>query len=282
MKTQLYVCSLLVFALSACGGPTEGDLENITSDNAIIGGKETTKDNVLSKYVVLIHDAPTKNYCTGILIKKNVILTAAHCVPGSAATLSLAFGLRPLAGQYILRQAIRAIPHSEFKKQNANDRDDIALILINGEAPQGYEPAVLPDETFPFKAGLGFTGIGYGRTSGKTAVSKEDTQGSGTLRHVDLLVDSISKTEEQFYVNQKDHKGICNGDSGGPAMMRYMGKDFIVGIASATSWTMPNDIKKSERDEFMRNKDFCGEKSIYMNVKKYRPWIDRELKKLLN
>lgn len=281
MKTKLYVSSFIVLLLAACGGPNGVENIHFNPEDAIIGGKETTRDNVLSKYVVLIHDGPTKTYCTGTLIKKNVILTAAHCIPSGPATLSLAFGLKPLAGQYILRQAARAIPHPDYKKQSANDRDDVALILIKGDAPRGFEPALLPDDNFPFKAGLGFTATGYGRTSGKTPVQKSDTQGSGTLRHVDLLIDSISKDDAQFYVNQKWNKGICNGDSGGPAMMRYQGKDYLVGVASATSWSVPSEITESEREEYIRKKDFCSEKSIYMSVKKYRPWIEKESKKLL-
>ncbi|WP_374021181.1 hypothetical protein [Bdellovibrio bacteriovorus] len=70
MKTKLYVSSFIVLLLAACGGPNGVENINFNPEDAIIGGKETTRDNVLSKYVVLIHDGPTKTYCTGTLIKK--------------------------------------------------------------------------------------------------------------------------------------------------------------------------------------------------------------------
>jgi secreted trypsin-like serine protease len=255
--------------LSACGGPP-AQLTDLTiqDSSGIIGGKETTKDNVISKYVVLIYDTPTKSYCTGLLISNTLILTAAHCVEKSTSTLTLAFGLQPMKGNYILRQSAKTIPHPDYKKANKNDRHDTALIASQRAAPKGYEPLLLPDESFPLQAGLIFTATGYGRTSGKPE-AKEESQ--GFLRHVELIVASLSEDEKQFYVDQKSSKGICNGDSGGPALMRYLGKDYVVGIASAISWTTQEDVLQQ---------DVCSEKSIYINLKKFRPWI-QEASRLL-
>jgi hypothetical protein len=64
--------------------------------------------------------------------------------------------------------------------------------------------------------------------------------------------------------------------------MRYQGKDYVVGVASAVSWTVPDEVKADERNQYIQNKDVCKEKSIYMNVKNFRTWIDTESKKLLN
>lgn len=274
MKTKLYVSSLLVFTLTACGGSLS-EVENFTyeTDAAIVGGKDTTKENVISKYVVLIYDNPTKTYCTGLLIQKNIILTAAHCIKSDQAGLSLAFGLKPLSGDYTLRQAAKVLTHPLYKKNNTQDRNDLALILVKGDAPSGTQLLQIPGEEFPLKKGLLFTATGYGRTSGKKDNTGKDTQGSGSLRHVELMIESVAEDESQFYVDQKAGKGICSGDSGGPALMRYNGKDYVVGIASAISWTVPSELDGNERKEYIENKDVCSEKSIYMNVKKFRSWI---------
>ncbi|WP_374075735.1 trypsin-like serine protease [Bdellovibrio bacteriovorus] len=279
-KTKLYVSSLIVLALTACGG-SQSEVDTQVYDAAIVGGKDTTKDNVISKYVVLIYDNPTKTYCTGLLIKKDVILTAAHCVPSGYKSLTLAFGIKPLAGDYVMKQAANMVVHDKYKKENSNDRNDLALILIKGNAPEGYKTLLLPGADFPLKAGYGFTATGYGRISGKK-VPSSDTQGSGYLRHVELKIDSFNANESQFYVDQKSGRGICSGDSGGPALMRYEGQDYVVGIASAISWTLPDEIHEDEKKQYIENKDVCLEKSIYMNVKKHRTWIDAGLKKLLN
>lgn len=280
MKTKLYVSSWIVFALTACGGYYQGNLVPET-DSAIVGGKETTLGNPAAKYVVLIYDNSTKNYCTGLLIKKNLILTAAHCASKDAKDMTLAFGLKPMSGDYVMRQAAKTLVHDLYKKGASTERNDLALILMKTDAPPGYMPVLLPDESFPLKQGLTFTAAGYGRTSGKK-VPNSDTQGSGYLRNVDLTIDSFNSTQTQFYVDQKFNKGICNGDSGGPALMRYQDKDYAVGVASAISWSVPDEINENEKKQYVDNKDVCAEKSIYMNVQKFRAWIDKGSKQLLN
>ncbi|MFV8248898.1 trypsin-like serine protease [Bdellovibrio bacteriovorus] len=279
MKTKLYVSSFIVLILSACGG-YEAAYSPAPNDTAIVGGTMTAKDNIISQYVVLIYDNPTKTYCTGALISKRLILTAAHCVGKGAEGLTLAFGLNPLAGQYVMKKAHKVATHDKYKKLNSTERNDIALISMKEDAPASYRPLTLPDSKFPLSKDLIFTAAGYGRISGKKT-SADDTQGSGKLRHVDLTISHFSSDETQFYINQEDGKGICNGDSGGPALMRYSGKDYVVGVASAISWTVPGEVKASQKSQYIDNKDLCKDKSIYMNVIKYRQWIDDNSKKLL-
>ncbi|WP_347358237.1 serine protease [Bdellovibrio sp.] len=280
MKAKLYVGSLIVLTLSACAEPQDS-FSPAPEENAIVGGANTSKNDTISNYVVLIYDNPTKTYCTGTLIKKNLILTAAHCVGAKASDLSLAFGINPLSGNYVLRQAYKTATHDKYKKQNSKDRNDLGLISLKESLPSNYRPVELPDSTFPLKKGHVFTAAGYGRISGKRS-TPTDTQGSGQLRNVDLTISQLSQDETQFYIDQRNGKGICSGDSGGPALMRYQGKDYVVGVASAVSWTVPDEVKADERNQYIQNKDVCKEKSIYMNVKNFRTWIDTESKKLLN
>lgn len=268
MKWNFFI--LLVCFQVGCGGtPQPTSHFAIDPHAAIVGGKETTEDNVIAKYVVLIYDTPSKSYCTGSLISKNVILTAAHCVDKSSEVLTLAFGLQPLKGNYILRQSRKVILHPQYKKSNINDPHDLALIGIQGFAPIGFQALLLPEENFPLISGISFTASGYGRISGKKDLP-ENSQGAGKLRHVELKIDSLSSDEMHFFIDQKSRRGICHGDSGGPALMRYLGKDYVVGVASAISWsTLPSS-----------QTDVCAEKSIYMNVKKFRPWIQESLRYL--
>lgn len=279
MQTHLYVAAFLTLLLTACGGnfstPTPEDI----SAAAIVGGKDTTKDHIASKYVVMIFDNATQKYCTGALIRKDIVITAAHCLGSKAESLTLAFGLKPMAGDYIMRPVAKVLLHEGFSKGNLRDRNDLALLRIKGEAPAGYKMLLLPEPDFIVRPNQGFTAVGYGRTSGSKA-SPTDNQGSGHLRHVDLIINSLSENENQFYVDQTTHRGICNGDSGGPGLMRWNGQDYVVGIVSAMSWTSPDEASSGGVSQDTR--DICAEKSIYISVKKYRTWINDGIKKLTN
>jgi secreted trypsin-like serine protease len=281
MKTNLYVLAIIVLsAATACENSYHQNTTDVTA-SAIVGGLETTKDNPTSRYMALIFDRPSESYCTAMLVRKNILLTAAHCIKSGPENMTLAFGNRPLAGQYTMREASRILVHPGYKKEQSVNRNDLALILVKGNAPEGYEALSIPDEQFPFRPGLTFTSAGYGRVTGKSDPRGNDIQGSGTLRHVELKIDSLSEDRTQFYVDQKSGKGICNGDSGGPAMMRLNGKDYVVGVASAISWIIPGELSEEAKKDYVVQHDICMHKSIYISTKKYTAWIEEGIRQLL-
>ncbi len=280
MKTKLYVCSLLVFILAACGNSNFA--VDIDSENGnIIGGKLLKREDIASRYVVLLYDNVSRTYCTGTLIHKNVVLTAAHCVGQSASQISVAFGLNPMSGAYDLRTGLKSIIHENYSKTNSKQRNDLALLSFKGDMPISYRPINVIDKSFPLEVTYRFTAAGYGRTTGVKTSVKSDTQGSGVLRAVDLEINSFTEDKSQFYVTQYNGLGICNGDSGGPALMRYNNKDYVVGVISAISWSVPSEVSDDERSEYLENKDYCKDKSIYMNLQIHSDWVRKNLKKLL-
>lgn len=279
MKTHRYVAAIMTLALTACGGNFSAQTADDLYAAGIVGGRDTTKDHIASKYVVMIFDNATQKYCTGALLRKDIVITAAHCLVSKPEKLTLAFGLKPMAGDYVMRSVAKVLVHEGFSKGNLRDRNDLALLQIKGEAPAGYQSLLLPEADFVVRPNQGFTAVGYGRTTGRKA-SPTENQGSGHLRHVDLIINSLSENENQYYVDQTGYRGICNGDSGGPGLMRWNGRDYVVGIVSAMSWTSPDETSSSGATQETR--DICAEKSIYISVKKYRTWIIDGIKKLTN
>ncbi|UOF00777.1 S1 family peptidase [Bdellovibrio reynosensis] len=281
MLTWSFFSILLCFVLASMNigcGVQSSELSNFP-DAGIIGGSQSTQDQSWSKNVALIYNKSTNTHCTGFLIKKNIILTAAHCLGINEKDMTIAFGIRPMDGNYIRRDVHSAIHHELYKKDGTN-RHDVALIRLVNTAPTGYFPIALPPEDLDIVAGNEFIATGYGRISGKSDINPKANYGTGYLRHVQTKIESISLDQSEFYVNQTFAKGICNGDSGGPAIFRYKNNDYAIGIASAISWTTPVEMTEEERKAFMLNKDLCAEKSIYMNIKKYMPWIKEQSEKL--
>ncbi|XGC80500.1 trypsin-like serine protease [Bdellovibrio bacteriovorus] len=272
---------LLCFAFASLSigcGMQSSEFDN-SPGAAIIGGAQSTQKQSWSKNVALIYNKSTNTHCTGFLIKQNIILTAAHCLGIDEKDTTIAFGIRPMDGTYIKRGVHSVLSHDLYKKDGTN-RHDVALIRLIGNAPVGYYPIALPPEELNISAGTEFTATGYGRISGKFEANPKATHGTGYLRHVQTKIESVSVDQSEFYVNQTLAKGICSGDSGGPAIFRYKNADYAIGIASAISWTTPVEMTEEERKAFMLNKDLCSEKSIFMNIKKYLPWIQEHSQKL--
>lgn len=265
----------MIFLLSLGCAPAD-HFVNLENPDAIVGGEITTLKSPVAKYVVLVIDDDSGSYCTGTLIKDNIVLTAAHCLGKRGNGLTLAFGRNPMSGNYIARRSAAVAIHPDYKKANSQDPHDLALILIDGSAPASYSPVRVPNNSFPMQKNLNFTAIGYGRISGKSP------QGIGVLRDTQLKISHLTQNQKQFYVNQENGKGICNGDSGGPALMRYQGVDYIVGVASAIYWTIPSSVRADQRADYISKKDTCAEKSIYINLRSHQVWLSQALQQLLN
>ncbi len=282
MKTKLlYVGSIVVFILSGCQN-NGGDFTPGTSqESAIVGGSETGTNNPAGRTVVFLYDGSTNMSCTGTLIANNLILTAAHCI-GPTKKVTVAFGSNPLQGPYDLRNSTGVVVHDKYNKAGTEDRNDLALVSFNGGLPDGFIVARLPIPSLDVQAKQTFLALGYGRTSGKKPAVDTDMQGSGVLRQVGLQVDSVSPNKTQFRVDQSTGSGICNGDSGGPALVKNQNAYYVVGIASAILWTVPKELSADEKETYLDQKDLCMEKSIYINISEYLTWICDSSKQLLN
>lgn len=265
MKKQFIVLSLLVCA--GCNPKVHGTALTLTNDSSSIVGGEIVGNEAFAKHVVAIHNEDQGYWCTGTLISRDTVLTAAHCINmASERSYTVNFSKTPRAKDTITRAVSSMKANSQYNPDAYEDRRDLGVIRFRGDLPAGYEPMALPTADDLNRMDRDFYAAGYGTTTARQDIPT----GSGILRYTPQKVmgAKIYPQQTQFNVDQTNGHGICYGDSGGPAFAKIGGRRVLIGVASAVYSTNTEDKK---RPEF----DICRYSAIYTNVYYYLDWIKR-------
>lgn len=280
---------LSISLLSACSGDSDSG-ETLKAEVAnceisgqsygIVGGSILSTGNELSSSTVMVLH---KNYkdeisiCTGTLIDKDKVLTAAHCTSLFGGKSVIAFSNNAscvaAAPKRTLRVVTNEAVHKDYSYWNKNDFDnssaDLAIMKFSGGLPEGYKVRELPAKSFSTAAVDELVMAGYGVTS-------EKAKDSGTLRFTttsaaNILGDSfhleiIGKTVsvEKTVIVEQPIKGVCTGDSGGPLYVKTKNGLTLIGITS-----MGADNKA--RDE--ESARVCHGVALFTDVREHLDWI---------
>lgn len=142
--------------------------------------------------------------CTATLIGSKTVLTAAHCVPSSSATFTV-------AGKQVGGQTVR---HPSY----SSGANDVAVVRLS-QAVTDVPPAVL--NTSAPQVGQGLIIVGFGKTG-------ESSGSFGTKRVGQNTIDQVGETRFYFEGNAN----VCNGDSGGPSFVLAGGVEQLAGVHS--------------------------------------------------
>jgi hypothetical protein len=171
-------------------------------------------------------------------------------------------------------KAKQVIIHPKYNHKDVKLGFDVALIHLEYEVPAASVTKVIQDpsigDEFPIVA------AGFGRTSVLNDFEEGDISKTPSLLNmVDRQVQDYSAKGLFFVIDQKDHKGICFGDSGGAALFfdSKLNEHVILGIASYISVYSEEKAELDPEDKL----NSCIGQGHYTNIFSYEDWIDATL-----
>ena len=223
----LFISNQLVSVVYADWGPL------------INGGEIVAENDPVALSTVMLETE--RQYCSGTIISDHNILTAAHCIGEGDNWILIHFkGLE----SSISRKATRFFRHENYQDMQETTRNDVALIFFDGGLPDKMRPVELLSKVDPLVLGEDLIIGGYGAGSPQ-----------GTLAKIMLKVSDFLDNRNLIKFNQTSTKGICHGDSGGPAYKMINGKLYLAGLASYA-----NEID-------------CSSFSVYTIAMQFFDWI---------
>jgi len=280
--TVLALCTLFIVTCTLSIDPSiETAPQN---DTDVINGQEALHKE-FPTIVALTRNNGKSEFCSGTLLKADLVLTAAHCIESMSLKHShVVYGHENILNcdKNCILSMHSARAHPDYVKNN-DVWYDIALILLEDKIPNATTAKLLPyDDYIPLLDDNSVVTIaGYGRayTPGppqpppppKFTIRLDPKLGirfiqlnasytSGVLFSAEVPI--ISRNDYEIHVGEDDPTApnACYGDSGGPIYVNNNGITYVTGVASRIPPNKPIE---------------CGHGVLYSLPGLYVDWIEK-------
>ena len=238
-------------------------------EKTVIGGEYVTSDSRVAKAAVKLEISRTNGafICSGTLIAKDLVLTAAHCVTNldkpatkTNEVVAVVYNFEHITvANWVVHPEYEKTVDLSFFKFNATVRPvhDLALLKLSSPVNSAALVAELPNGETPVGASLELVLAGFGRTRANSEFSNLGNYlffawTTGTI---------VSVTGDSDHQIEMAGVQPCSGDSGGSVFQ-----------ADATHLILMGVISHGAPD--------CGSDGHAISVDVNLPWIRESAKKL--
>jgi secreted trypsin-like serine protease len=257
LKKFLIVSTLALLLVHCTPNKRDENMAQSSQQTQIVGGTLVSSGLKTAQHVVGLFAARFGS-CTGTLIDRNIVLTAAHCIPANPRSMFVIFSTSLQgASPANVRPVVAALVSPLWGKSRGGQKNtgDIAILKFQGEAPKGYVPASVLRNNYHLVPSAFTLLAGYGLDDGTVQT------GSGVLRETFTVLTNPRFSETEAVLDQTIGRGTCSGDSGGPAFLLLNGAYHVWGVTS-------------------RGDEKCKKSGIYTVVVPYLGWIGNAIRQL--